>query len=105
IHNNHAKVRGSTIQFRFKGKSGIEHAIDFEDPRIARIVRKCQDLPGEDLFGYVDDNGQPHDVKSEDVNEYLKQMTGEDFTAKDFRTWAGTVLAAHALKEFEAVDS
>jgi len=105
IHNNHAKVRGSTIQFRFKGKSGIEHAIDFEDPRIARIVRKCQDLPGEELFGYIDDNGQPRDVKSEDVNEYLKQITGEDFTAKDFRTWAGTVLAAHALKEFEAVDS
>ena len=105
IHNNHAKVQGSTIHFRFRGKSGIEHAVDLEDPRIAKIVRKCQDLPGEELFGYLDEDGNVRDVKSDDVNEYLKEITGEDFTAKDFRTWAGTVLAAHALAEFEQVDS
>ena len=105
IHNNHAKVRGSTIHFHFRGKSGVEHAIDFSDPRIARIVRKCQELPGEDLFGYIDDDGNPRDVRSEDVNEYLREITGQGFTAKDFRTWAGTVLAARALQEFERVDS
>lgn len=105
IHNNHAKVRGSTIHFHFRGKSGVEHAIDLDDPRIAKIVRKCQDLPGEELFGFVDENGQAHDIKSDDVNAYLHQITGQDFTAKDFRTWAGTVLAARALQEFEQVDS
>ena len=104
IHNRHAKVHGSTIEFRFRGKSGVKHAIDFDDPRIARIVRKCQDLPGEELFAYVDGD-KVHDIKSDDVNEYLKEITGEDFTAKDFRTWAGTVLAAHALQEFEKADS
>jgi DNA topoisomerase-1 len=105
IHNHHAKVTGSTIHFRFRGKSGIEHAIDLEDPRLARIVRKCQELPGEELFAYVDEQGKTHDIKSEDVNDYLRQVSGQDFTAKDFRTWAGTVLAAHALQEFEQVDS
>ena len=105
IHNKHAKVRGSTVHFRFRGKSGVEHAIDLEDPRIARIVRRCQELPGEELFGYIDDDANPRDLKSEDVNAYLKQITGQDFTAKDFRTWAGTVLAARALQEFEQVDS
>ncbi|HSU68491.1 MAG TPA: hypothetical protein VLJ39_16545, partial [Tepidisphaeraceae bacterium] len=105
IHNRHAKVNGSTIHFHFLGKSGVEHAIDLEDPRLAKIVRKCQELPGEELFGYVDDEGVTHDIKSEDVNAYLQEITGQEFTAKDFRTWAGTVLAAHALQEFEAVDS
>jgi DNA topoisomerase-1 len=105
IHNNHAKVRGSTIHFHFRGKSGIEHAIDLEDPRLAKIIRKCQDLPGEELFACVDDDGITHDIKSDDVNDYLHEITGQDFTAKDFRTWAGTVLAAQALQEFEQVDS
>jgi DNA topoisomerase-1 len=105
IRNRHAKVKGSSIQFHFNGKSGVEHAIDLDDPHIARIVRKCQDLPGEELFGYVDDKGVTHDVKSEDVNAYLQNIGGEEFTAKDFRTWAGTVLAARALQEFEQVDS
>ena len=105
IHNNHAKVHGSTIQFRFRGKSGIKHSIDLTEPHLARIVRKCQDLPGEELFAYLDEEENAHDIKSEDVNEYLKEITGEDFTAKDFRTWAGTVLAAQALQEFERVDS
>jgi DNA topoisomerase-1 len=105
IHNNHAKVRGATIQFRFRGKSGVQHAIDLEDQRLAKIIRKCQELPGEELFGYEDEEGKPHDIKSEDVNAYLQEITREDFTAKDFRTWAGTVLAARALQEFEQVDS
>ena len=105
IHNEHAKVEGSTIHFRFNGKSGVERAVDLQDRRLANIVRKCQDLPGEELFGYIDDEGNPRDVKSEDVNAYLKEITGQDFTAKDFRTWAGTVLAARALQEFEKVDS
>lgn len=105
LHNHHAKVRGQTVHFHFKGKSGVEHAIDLEDPRIAKIVRKCQDLPGEELFGYIDENGNAVDVSSTDVNKYLRQITGRDFTAKDFRTWAGTVLAAQALREFEKFDS
>jgi DNA topoisomerase-1 len=105
IHNHHAKVQGSTIHFHFRGKSGVEHTIDLEDPRIAKIIRKCQDLPGEELFGFVDETGKTHDIKSDDVNAYLHEITGQEFTAKDFRTWAGTVLAARALSEFEQVDS
>jgi DNA topoisomerase-1 len=105
IRDNHVKVRGSIIHFHFRGKSGVEHAIDLDDPRLAKIVRKCQDLPGEELFGFVDHEGKTHDLKSDDVNAYLHQIAGEEFTAKDFRTWAGTVLAAQALQEFEAVDS
>ncbi|MGN6726769.1 MAG: DNA topoisomerase IB [Tepidisphaeraceae bacterium] len=105
IHNNHAKVRGSTIQFRFVGKSGVNREVDLQSPRLAAIVRKCQELPGQDLFAYVDEKGSAHDVKSTDVNDYLQSVTGQPFTAKDFRTWAGTVLAATALKEFEAFDS
>ena len=105
IHDNHAKVRGSTIHFHFRGKSGVEHSIDLTDPRLAKIVRKCQDLPGEELFAFMDHDGKTHDLKSDDVNDYLHEIAGEEFTAKDFRTWAGTVLAARALQEFEAVDS
>jgi len=105
LHNHHAKVRGGSVRFRYKGKSGIEHDVDLEDPRIARVVRKCQELPGEELFGYVDDDGKAVDITSTDVNEYLREITGQEFTAKDFRTWAGTVLAAEALKEFQKFDS
>jgi DNA topoisomerase-1 len=105
LHNRHAKVTGSTVHFHFRGKSGVEHSVDLHDPRIARIVRKCQDLPGEELFGFVDEEGKAHDLKSEDVNAYLHEIVRQDFTAKDFRTWAGTVLAARALQEFEQVDS
>jgi DNA topoisomerase-1 len=105
LHNRHVDVRGEHIHFHFRGKSGIEHAVDLDDRRIAKIVRACQDLPGEELFGYKDPDGNAHDIGSADVNEYLQAITGQDFTAKDFRTWAGTVLAAQALREFEAVDS
>ena len=94
LHNGHAKVRGGQITFEFKGKSGKRHRIDVRDPQIAKLVRGCQDLPGQDLFGYVDDEGTVRDVTSDDVNGYLRDIAGEEFSAKDFRTWAGTVLAA-----------
>lgn len=98
LRNHHAQVRGQRIRFHFRGKSGIEHQVDLEDPRLARIVRACQDLPGQDLFGYVDDDGTVRDVGSSDVNDYLREVTGQEFTAKDFRTWAGTVLATSILR-------
>lgn len=105
IRDHHAKVNGDRVEFRFVGKSGIKREVELESPTLARIVKKCQDLPGQELFAYLDDDGRPRDVKSSDVNDYLRRIAGNDFTAKDFRTWAGTVLAATALKEFEAFDS
>jgi len=105
IRNGHAKVRGKKITFDFRGKSGKDHCIEIEDPRLATIVKRCQDLPGQELFQYLDDDGKPQDIKSEDVNAYLYEIVGGDFTAKDFRTWAGTVLAAVALKEMEKFDT
>jgi DNA topoisomerase-1 len=105
LQDQHVKVSGGKVRFKFRGKSGVRHAIDINDRRLARIVRQCQDLPGQDLFQYLDDDGQTHDITSSDINEYLHEVAGEEFTAKDFRTWAGTVLAARALQEFEAFDS
>lgn len=105
LRHHHAKVRGSKIQFNFRGKSGKQQSVDVEHPTLSRIVRKCQDLPGQDLFQYLDEAGSVRDVTSGDVNSYLAEITGKDFTAKDFRTWTGTVLAALALREFELVDS
>jgi len=106
LKNKHAKVRGSQIEFKFRGKHGIVHSIELSDPNIAKIVRKCQDLPGQEIFEYVDDGGARHDVKSDDVNEYLREVTGvEGFSAKDFRTWIGTLLAAEALREFKEFTS
>lgn len=105
LHNRHAKVRGGQITFEFKGKSGKQHRIDVRDPHLAKLVRHCQELPGQDLFGYLDENGAVRDVTSEDVNTYLRDIAGEEFSAKDFRTWAGTVLAAIALQEFEEFGS
>jgi DNA topoisomerase-1 len=101
----HVDVRGATLRFRFRGKAGKNHIVDIRDRRLARIVKSCQDLPGQELFQYIDDEGKMQDVRSGDINEYLRQISGEDFTAKDFRTWAGTVLAAMALREFERFDS
>ena len=95
----HAKVSRSKVRFRFKGKSGKYHDIEFTDARLARIVRRCQELPGRELFQYLDDDGEVQDINSSDVNDYLRDVTGQDFTAKDFRTWIGTVLAARALQE------
>jgi DNA topoisomerase I len=105
LRHQHVRVRGSRIHFEFRGKSGIRHSIDLRNPRLARIVKRCQDLPGQELFQYLDEEGEPHTIDSADVNTYLRQISGLDFTAKDFRTWAGTVLAARALEEFETFDS
>jgi DNA topoisomerase-1 len=105
LRDRHAKVGDRRIVFHFKGKAGKEHEIPINDARLARIVGRSQDLPGQELFQYLDDDGERHSVSSDDVNAYLREVSGEDFTAKDFRTWAGTVLAAWALAEFEQVDS
>jgi DNA topoisomerase-1 len=102
LRNRHAEVRGSKVRFRFRGKHGIAHDVDLDDPRLARVVRRCQDLPGQEIFAYIDEAGEVRDVTSEDVNDYLRTVAGAEFTAKDFRTWAGTVLASLALQEFEA---
>jgi DNA topoisomerase-1 len=105
MKNRHVEVSGSTLRFRFRGKSGKYHSIKLTNPRLSRIVKRCQSLPGQDLFQYLDENGEPQSIGSSDVNDYLRDITGEDFTAKDFRTWAGTVLAAQALVEFEEYES
>ncbi len=100
LHNEHVDVEGTRLHFHFTGKAGKDHEISVRDPRVARIVRKIQDLPGEELFQYVDaETGERHAVHSHDVNEYLHAITGEHFTAKDFRTWAGTLLCALTLRE------
>lgn len=105
MKDNHVDVNGSTVHFEFRGKSGIYHSIDIKDRRLAKIVQRCQDIPGYELFQYLDENGERHKVDSADVNDYLREISGAEFTAKDFRTWAGTVLAAMALQEFESFDS
>jgi DNA topoisomerase-1 len=97
LRDGHAKISGGTVKFQFRGKSGKFHTVSFNDPRLARIVRECRDLPGEELFQYRDEKRQVVDIGSADVNAYLRDAMGRDFTAKDFRTWAGTVLAACAL--------
>src|SRR5881396_1999195 len=97
MQGRHVTVKGARLRFRFRGKSGRQHEVGVTDGRIANIVSKCQDLPGQDLFQYVDDEGEVRNVTSQDVNDYLREITNENFTAKDFRTWAGTVLAAIAL--------
>ena len=105
MQDAHANVTRTTIRFRFKGKSGKFHDITFSDARLAGVVRRCQELPGRELFQYQDESGTVHDIGSADVNEYLRDVTGRDFTAKDFRTWLGTVLAAMALQEMKAFTS
>ncbi|HUR67924.1 MAG TPA: DNA topoisomerase IB [Candidatus Thermoplasmatota archaeon] len=105
LQDRHATIRGAKVTFSFRGKSGKTHVIDVEDKRLAHIVRRCQELPGQELFQYLDDDGKVVDVGSADVNAYLREISREDFTAKDFRTWAGTVLAAIALREMLAYDS
>ncbi|MFD0934033.1 DNA topoisomerase IB, partial [Methylobacterium trifolii] len=105
LRDPHVKIAGSELTFRFKGKSGKTWNLSVKDRRVAKIVKACQDLPGQELFQYLDDAGERRDVTSSDVNAYLREITGQEITAKDFRTWAGTVLAALALREFEAFDS
>ena len=105
LRNGHVEVKGPRVRFSFRGKSGVVHDIDLNDRRLARIVKQCRDLPGYDLFQYVDENGERQAVGSEEVNAYLKEITGQDLTSKDFRTWAGTVLAAQLLRDFETFTS
>jgi DNA topoisomerase I len=105
MRNRHVDVKGSTISFNFRGKSGVVHEREVEDPRVAKVIRKLTDLPGQELFQYVDDKGEAHNISSQDVNEYLREISGEEFTAKDFRTWAGTVMAAIALNEVGAFEN
>ena len=105
LRNRHVLVEGDTVHFDFRAKSGKMRRLDLKDRAMARIVQRARDLPGYELFQYVDADGARHSIGSDDVNAYLKEAAGADFTAKDFRTWAGTVLAALALKEFEAFDS
>jgi DNA topoisomerase-1 len=105
LRDHHASVSGARIRFRFRGKSGKLHDVDVEDRRIARLVRALQELPGQELFQYVGDDGEVRPIGSADVNDYLRDVSGESFTAKDFRTWAGTVAAAGALAELPAPTS
>ena len=105
LRERQVRVRGGKLSFRFRGKSGVEHTIELTDRRLAAIMRRVQDLPGEELFRYVDDEGETRRIESSDVNAYLKEISGQDFTSKDFRTWAGTVLAARALARLQAPGS
>jgi DNA topoisomerase I len=105
MRDRHVDFAGAKLIFEYRGKGGRQHRISLRDRRLARIVRSCQELPGQHLFQYLDDEGQRQEVDSADVNAYLQEITGEPFTAKDFRTWAGTVLASLALSEFESFDT
>jgi DNA topoisomerase-1 len=105
MRDGHVEVNGGRVRFAFRGKSGVEHEVDLSDRRLARIVKACRDIPGYDLFQYYDANGDRQAIGSADVNGYLQEITGKDFTSKDFRTWAGTVLAAQLLREFERFES
>ena len=105
LRDKHVEVQGSTLRFHFRGKSGKEHEVDIQDKRLARIVRMCKDVPGQELFQYVDEDGARHPITSGDVNDYLRAITGEDYTAKDFRTWSGTLLAIMAFRECAPCES
>ena len=105
MKDRHVEVKGAKLRFRFRGKSGRDHEVDVTDGHIAKIISKLQDLAGQDLFQYVDEEGEIRNISSQDVNEYLREITGEDFTAKDFRTWAGTVLTAIGLKAQEQFEN
>ena len=105
LRNRHVRVQGSKLTFDFRGKHGIKHHIDLADRKLAGIVKRCRDLPGQDLFQYLDEDGHPHGIGSDEVNDYLREVSGEEITAKDFRTWAATNLAALALTELEHFDT
>jgi DNA topoisomerase-1 len=98
LRRRHVTVDGTMLRFSFRGKSGVEHSISISDPRLARIIQRCQDLPGQELFQYLDAAGKRQSISSDDVNAYLRELTGRDITAKDFRTWGGTMLAAVELR-------
>lgn len=99
LRDQHVQIEGSSIRFTFKGKRGIEHTITLRNKRLARIVKQCRDIPGRELFQYIDENGVRHCIDSGKVNAYIKEVTGEDFSAKDFRTWAGTLTALQAFRK------
>lgn len=105
MRDRHVRVDGGKIHFRFRGKSGKDHEVTLANRRLARLVAHVRELPGQDLFQYIDDDGEPRPVDSGDVNEYLQEISGEEFTAKDFRTWAGTLLASRCLAEAESFES
>jgi DNA topoisomerase-1 len=102
LRGRHVRVKGSTLKFTYRGKSGKEHSVDITDRRLARVVRAVDELPGQRLFQYVDEDGEVQSIDSDDVNEYIRAVIGDEFSAKDFRTWAGTVLALRALLALEA---
>ena len=99
LRNKHVDVKGSKIFFEFRGKSGVEHRLSVTDRRLANIIKRCMELPGQNLFQYLDDDGQRHTVSSHDINQYLHTLTGADFTAKDYRTWAGSAMALATLRK------
>jgi DNA topoisomerase I len=105
LRDRHVDIAGATLRFHFRGKSGKEHTVEINDRRVALIVKRCQEIPGQELFQYLDDEGQRRSIDSADVNEYLRQVAGQDFTSKDFRTWNGTVLAVRALQTCGAGES
>jgi DNA topoisomerase I len=105
LQDEHVEIEGSELHFSFRGKSGKDHEVEFRDRRLARVVKACQDLPGQDLFQYLDEDGEQRTIASEDVNEYLGEIAGDGYTAKDFRTWGGTVLAAEALVRLGPAES
>jgi Topoisomerase IB len=100
----HVEVQGARIRFAFRGKSGVKHSVDIEHPRLARILRRCLELPGQQLFQYLDDDRQRHMIDSRDINAYLREHAGEEFTAKDYRTWAGSALALEYCRKTAWVD-
>lgn len=105
LRNRHVDIAGSKIHFHFRGKSGKEHSVTVQNRQLARIIKRCQDLPGHELFQYLDDTGKRYTIESSDVNDYLRDISGHDFTAKDFRTWAGTIFATDALHELGAFET
>jgi len=105
LRDKHVEVSGGNLRFSFKGKSGKTHEVELSDRRLARIVQRCRDVPGEELFQYLDDDGARQTVGSGDVNDYLREVSGQEFTAKDFRTWSGTLLAVTALREMGPMDT
>lgn len=105
LRNKHVRIDGGEVRFNFRGKSGVEHSIKVNDKRLARIIKNIRDLPGQELFQYMDDEGNLHSISSTDVNEYLHQLTSENYTAKDFRTWSGTIFSALILNAFEKFET
>lgn len=105
MRNKHVEVKGSQVTFSFQGKSKVHHTVSLQDRRLARVIKQCEELPGYELFQYVDEDGERHAIDSSDVNEYLRDITGHHFTAKDFRTWAGSVLACDLLRGMDAFES